>query len=110
MTHDVQKTYRNVKTLASRSTVMQLSDDTLLKYTTTSHSPGDWYGSSHDFVLHEKEQVMWYETLELTTAVDDISVLSYVKQIGDLDVARKDHPLMFEEYPGLMLSEHTEYD
>jgi HEPN domain-containing protein len=64
-THDAQRIYRELKKHALSSTAAQLSGDTLLQYITTTRYPGNWRGTSYEFVLHWKEQVMKYERLEL---------------------------------------------
>jgi hypothetical protein len=87
--------------------VAQISGDTLLQYITTACFPENWRGTSHLFVLHWKEQMIQYEKLQLEdlppkqklrmlqNAVAYITVLAYVKQIGDQDVARGKPPLDF---------------
>ena len=99
-TRDAQSIYRELKKHALSSTAAQLSGDTLLQYITTARYPGNWRGTAYGFVLHWKEQIMKYEKLELEpfgdkqklrmlqNAVGDVSELSYVKQLGDQDIAR----------------------
>jgi hypothetical protein len=60
-THDAQSIYRELKKHALRSTAAQLSGDTLLQYITITSYPGNWRGTSYEFVLHWKEQVIKYE-------------------------------------------------
>jgi hypothetical protein len=62
---DGQSVYRELKKHALGSTASQLSGDTLLQYITTARYPGTRHGSSYNFVLHWKEQVVKYEKLEL---------------------------------------------
>lgn len=87
---DAQSIYRDLKKHALGSTAAQLSGDTLLQYITTTRYPGTWRGTSFNFVLHWKEQVMKYAKLELEefppkqklcmlqNAVSEVSELSYV--------------------------------
>jgi hypothetical protein len=98
-THDAQSIYRKLMKHALSSTAAQLSGDTLLQYITTTRYPGNWCGTSYEFVLHWKEQVIKYERLELEdfppkqklcmlqNAVGDVTELAYVKQIGYQDIA-----------------------
>jgi hypothetical protein len=60
---DAQSIYRKLKKHAKRSTVAQISADSLLQYITTARFPGNWRGMSYSFVLHWKEQVAQYEKL-----------------------------------------------
>jgi hypothetical protein len=46
----------------------------------------------------------------LQNAVDDVTELAYVKQIGDQDIARGNPPLTYENYMGLLLSACSTYD
>jgi hypothetical protein len=104
-THDAQSIYRERKKHALSSTAAQLSGDTLVQYITTSCYPGNWRGTSYEFVLHWKDQVMKYERLELEdfppkqklrmlqNDVGDVTELAYVKQVGDQDIARGNPPL-----------------
>jgi hypothetical protein len=62
---DAQSVYRELKKYALGSIAAQLSGDTLLQYITTNRYPGTWCGSSNNFSLHWKGQVMKYENLEL---------------------------------------------
>jgi hypothetical protein len=55
---DAQSVHRELKKHALGSTAAQLSGDTLLRYITTARYPGTLRGSSYNFVLHWKEQVM----------------------------------------------------
>jgi hypothetical protein len=99
-----------------------LSGDTLLEYITTTQYPGTWRGTSHAFLLHWKEQIMKYEKLELEefppkqklrllqNAVGDVAELSYIKQIGDQDVACRHQLLTFESYMELLLLACSTYD
>jgi hypothetical protein len=114
-TCDAQSNYRELMKHASSSTAAQLSGVTLLQYITTPRYPGTWRGTSHAFLLHWKEQIMKYEKLELEAfppmqklrllqnAVGDVAELSYIKQIGDQDVARGYQPLTYESYMELFL-------
>jgi hypothetical protein len=93
-----------------------LSGDTLLQYITTTRYPGNWRGTSYEFVLDWKEQVMKYECLELEdfppkqklhmlqNAVGDLTELAYVKRIGDQDISQGNPPLTYENYMELLLS------
>jgi len=121
-TRNAQNIYCDLKKHALSSTAAQLSGDTLLQYITTTRYPGTWRGTSYAFVLHWKEQVLKYEKLELEpfgakqklrmlqNAVGDVSELSYVKQLGDQDIARGLPPLTFESYLELLLSACSTYD
>jgi hypothetical protein len=121
-TRDAQSIYRELKKHALSSTAAQLSGDTLLQYITTTRFPGNWRGTAYAFVLHWKEQVMKYETLEieefppkqklrmLQNAVGDVTELSYIKQISDQDVARGNPPLVYDGYMELLLSACSTYD
>jgi hypothetical protein len=107
---------------ALSSTAAQLSGDTLLKYITITQYPGTWQGTSHAFLLHWKEQIMKYEKLKLEAfppkqklsllqnAVGDVAELSYIKQIGDQDVACGYQPLTYESYMELLLLAYSTYD
>jgi hypothetical protein len=98
-TRDAQSIYQELMEHALSSTAAQLSGDTLLQDITTTQYPRTWRGTSHAFALHWKEQIMKYEQLKLETfppkqklcllqnAVGDVAELSYIKQIGDQDVA-----------------------
>jgi hypothetical protein len=104
------------------STAAQLSGDTLLQYITTTQYSTTFCGTSHIFVLHWKEHIMKYEKVEsevfppkqklclLQNAVGDIIELSYIKQIGDQDVAREYQPLMYESFMKLLLLACSTYD
>ena len=93
-----------------------------MQYITTSRFPGNWRGTSYDFVLHWNEQVVKYERLEvelfppkhklrmLQNTVGEVRELAYVKQIGDQDVARGRDPLDYETYIELLLSACSTYD
>jgi hypothetical protein len=93
---------------ALSSTAAQLSVDTLLQYISTTRYPGTWRGLSHAFVLNWKEQIMKYEKIELEAftikqklcllqnAVGDVAELSYIKHIGEQDVAPGYQPLTYE--------------
>ena len=121
-TRDAQSIYRELKKHALSSTAAQLSGDTLLQYITTARYPGNWRGTAYGFVLHWKEQIMKYEKLELEpfgdkqklrmlqNAVGDVSELSYVKQLGDQDIARGRPPLTYSSYLELLLSACSTYD
>jgi hypothetical protein len=104
------------------STAAQLSGDTLLQYISTTQYLGTCRGTSHAFVLHWKEQVMEYKKLELEAfppkqklwllqnAVGDVTELSYIKQIGDQDVARGHPELTYGSSMELLLSACSTYD
>jgi hypothetical protein len=62
---NAQSVYCELKKHALGSTAAKLSEDMLLQYITTAQYPVTWLGSSLNFVLHWKEQVMNYEKLEL---------------------------------------------
>jgi hypothetical protein len=106
-TRDAQSIYRELMKHALSSTASQLSGDTLLQYITTTQYPGNWRGTSHAFVCHWKEQIIRYEKLGLEAffpkqklcllqnAVGDVADLSYIKQIGDQDVACGYQPLTY---------------
>jgi hypothetical protein len=63
--HDAQSIYHDLKKHALGSTSAWLSGDALLKYITLARYPGNWHGTASAFVLHWKEQVKRYETLEV---------------------------------------------
>jgi hypothetical protein len=113
-TRDAQSIYQELVKHALSSTAAQLSGDTLLQYITTTRYPGTWRGISHGFALHWKEQVMKYKKLEvealLQNAVDNTTELSYIKQIGDQDVARGHPALAYDSYMELLLSACSPYD
>jgi hypothetical protein len=121
-TLDAQSIYQELVKRALSSTAAQLSGDTLLQYITTTRYPGTWRGTSHGFVLHWKEQVMKYKKLELEAfpskqklrllqnAVGDVTELSYIKQIGDHDVARGHPALTYDRYMELLLLACSTYD
>ena len=121
-TRDAQSIYRDLLKHALNSTAAQLSGDTMLQYITTTRYPGSWRGTSYGFVLHWKEQILKYEKLELEpfgakqklrmlqNAVGDVGELSYVKQLGDQDIARGHAPLTYESYLELLLSACSTYD
>jgi hypothetical protein len=60
-----QSVFREFKKHTLSSTAAQLFGDTLLQYITTTRYPGNWHGTSHEFILRWKEQVMKDERLEL---------------------------------------------
>jgi hypothetical protein len=107
---------------ALRSTTAQFSGDTLLQYITTTRYPDTWRVTSHDYVLHWKEQIMKYDKLELEAfppkqklgllqnAAGDVSELLYIEQIGDQDVARGYQALTYESYMELLLLTCSIYD
>jgi hypothetical protein len=120
---DAHSVYKELVKHALSSTAVQLSDgDTLLQYITTTRYPETWRGTSHGFVLHWKEQVIKYKKLELEAfppkqklqllqnAVGDVTELSYIKQIGDQDVARGHPTLTYDSYMELLLSACSTYD
>jgi hypothetical protein len=120
-TRDAQSIYQELVKHALSSTAAQLSGDTLLQYITTTQYPGTWRGTSHGFVFHWKEQVMKYKKLELEAFppkqklrllqnAGDVSELSYIKQIGDQDVARGHPALTYGSYMELLLSACSTYD
>jgi hypothetical protein len=45
----------------------------------------------------------------LQNAVGDVTELSYIKQIGDQDIARGNPPLSYDSYMGLLLSACSTY-
>jgi hypothetical protein len=53
-THDAPSIYLELKKHALSSAAAQLSGDTLLQYITTTRYPGNWRGTSYEFVLHWK--------------------------------------------------------
>jgi hypothetical protein len=99
-----------------------LSGDTLLKYITSACFPGNWRGTSYEFVLHWKEQVAHYEKLEmeafppkqklhmLQNTVGDVTDLANVKKLGDQIIARGGPSLDFEGYLELLLSACSTYN
>jgi hypothetical protein len=107
---------------ALSSTAGQLSGDTLIQYITTTQYPSTWRGTSYAFVLNWKEHIMKYQNLELEAfppkqklcllqnAVGDVVELSYIKQIGDRDVARGYPLLTYESYIEQLLSVCSTYD
>jgi hypothetical protein len=107
---------------ALSSTAAQMSGDALLQYITKTRYPGTWRGTTHAFVLNWKEQIMKYEKLEqealppkqtlllLQNAVGDVAELSYIKQIGDQDVARRYELLTYKVYMELLLPACSTYD
>jgi hypothetical protein len=121
-THDAQSIYQELVKHGLSSIVAQLLGDKLLQYITTTQYPGTWRGTSHAFVLHWKEQVMKYKKLELEAfpskqklrllqnAVGDVTELSYIKQIGDQDVARGHPALTYDSYMELLLLACSTYD
>jgi hypothetical protein len=121
-TGDAQSIYQELVKHALTSTAAQLSGDTLLQLITTTQYPETWRGTSHGFVLHWKEQVMKYKRLELEAfppkqklqllqnAVGDVTELSYIKQIGDQDVARGYPALTYDSYMELLLLACSTYD
>jgi hypothetical protein len=78
-----------------RSTSAWLSGDALLKFITSARYPGNWRGTASAVVLHWKEQVKGYETLEvedyppkqklciIQNALGDMTELAHVKQLAD---------------------------
>jgi hypothetical protein len=119
---DAQIIYQELKRHALSSTAAQLYGDILLQYITTARYPGNWRSSSYGFILHWKEQVVKYEKLELEAfppkqklcmlqnAVGDVAEISYIKQIGDQDIARRNTPLSYDRYMELLLSACSTYD
>jgi hypothetical protein len=61
-TRDAQALYSTLKRHTKQSTEAHISSDMLLEYMT---GPGNWRGTVYSFVLHWKEQVSYYEKLEL---------------------------------------------
>jgi hypothetical protein len=67
------------------------------------------------FVLHWKEQVKRYETLEVEdfppkqklpmnqSAIGDVTELAHVKQLADLGVANGNTPLTYDTFLALLL-------
>jgi hypothetical protein len=90
--HDAQSIYRDLKKNSLGSTSAWLSGDALLKYITSAWYPGNWRGTAYACVLHWKEQVKRYETLEakdfplkqklrmIQNAIGDVTELDLVKQ------------------------------
>jgi hypothetical protein len=119
--HNAQSIYRELKKPALSSTAAQLSGDMLLQYITTTRYPGNRRGTSYEYLLHWKEQVMKYERLELEdfpkkqklrmlqSDVGDVTELAYIKQIGYQDIARGNHPLTYESGMELLLSVCSTY-
>jgi hypothetical protein len=103
-----QSIYQELKKKAMSSKAAQLSGDKLLHNIEPTRFHGNWIGKRSDFVLHWKEQVLKYKTLEikailtkeklqwLHNAVCDIPELSYVKRIEDQDIARCNLLLEFD--------------
>jgi hypothetical protein len=97
------------------STSAWLSGDALLKYITTARYPGTLRGTVPAIVLHWKEQVKRYETLEvedfppkqklhmIQNAIGDMTELVHVKQLADLGVATGDKALTYDSYSALLL-------
>jgi hypothetical protein len=75
--HDAQSIYLDLKKNALGSTSAWLSGDALFKYITSTLYPGNWRRTVSAFVLHWKEQVKWYETLEL----EDFSLKKKLRMI-----------------------------
>jgi hypothetical protein len=121
-THDAHSIYQELVKHALSLTAAQLSGDMLLQYITTTQYPGTWRGTPHSFDLHWKEQVMKYGQLELEAfppkqklwllqnAVGDVTELSYIKQIGDQDVARGHPALTYDSYMEILLLACSTYD
>jgi hypothetical protein len=119
---DAQSIYQELKKHAKSSTAGQISGDTLLKYITSAHYPGNWKGTSYALVLHWKEQVKHCEKLELEdippkqklrmlqNTVHDVADLANVEQLSDQIVARGEPPLNFEGYLEVLLSACSTYD
>jgi hypothetical protein len=94
----------------------------LLKYITSARFPGNWRCTAYSFVLHWKEQVSYYEKLELEdippkqklrmlkNTVADVTDLQSVKHIEDQNIARGKAPLGWEEFLELLLSACSDYD
>jgi hypothetical protein len=73
-------------------------------------------------VLHWKEQVRKYETLELgnfppkqklwmiQNAVGDITELAHIKQLDDLGVANGNKALTYKSYVALLLEACSSFD
>jgi hypothetical protein len=69
-------------------------------------------------VLHWKEQIELepfgdkqnLRMMQLQNAVGDVSKLSYVKQLGDHDIARGRPPLTYSSYLEFLLSVCSTYD
>jgi hypothetical protein len=98
-----------------------LAGDILLKYIASACFPGNWRGTSYEFVFHWKEQVAHYEKLEmeafppkqklcmmLQNTVGDVTDLTNVKQLGDQIIAHGPS-LDFEGYFELLLSACSTY-
>jgi hypothetical protein len=94
----------------------------LLKYITSARLPGNWHGTAYSFVLHWKEQVSYYEKVELEdippkqklrmlkNTAADVTDLQSVERIEDQNIARGKSPLGWEEYLELLLSACSDYD
>jgi hypothetical protein len=104
-TRNAQALYTALKRHAKQSTAAHISGDTLLKYITSARFPGNWRGTAYSFVLHWKEQVSYYEKVELEdippkqklrmlkNTVADVIDLQSVKRIDDQNIARGKAPL-----------------
>jgi hypothetical protein len=64
-TSDAQSIYCELKRHALSSTAAMLAGDSLMQYLVSAKFPGKWKGTSFGFVLHWKEQVPKYESLDL---------------------------------------------
>jgi hypothetical protein len=114
--HEVHIVNRYLKNHVLTSSGAKLSDDTLLKYISSTKLPGSWRGVSYMFMLHWKDQVVKYKKLKLDKfgykhklkmlqdAIGDMGQLLYVKQLEDEDIARGLSPLIDHSYLGHLLS------
>jgi hypothetical protein len=104
-TRDDQALFTAPKWHAKYSTAAHISFDSLLKYIMSARFTGNWRDTVYSFVLHWKEQVSYYEKLELkdiTTeqklrmlknTVADVADLQSVKHIEDQNIACGKHLL-----------------
>jgi hypothetical protein len=121
-TRYAQALYASLKRHAKQSTAAHISGDTLLKHITSERFPGNWRGTAYYFVLHWKEQVSYYDKLEiedippkqklrmLKNTGADVTNLQSVKRIEDQNIAHGKPPLGWEEYWQLLLSACSDYD
>jgi hypothetical protein len=106
--HDSQSIYCDLKKHALGYISAWLSGDALLKYITSARYPGNWLGTASAFVLHWKEHVKRYETLEvedfppkqklcmIQNAIGDVTELAHVKQLADLGGANGNTPFTYD--------------
>jgi hypothetical protein len=120
--HDAQSIYHDLKKHALGSTSAWLSGEALLKYINTARYPGTWCVTASAFMLHWKEQVKQYETLEvedfppkqklhmIQNAIGDVTELAHVKQLADLGVANGNKALTYDSYSALLLNACATFD